>query len=102
MACCERRLSLGVTESVCPTCLATVPAERYAQGDVVYLRKTCPEHGAVATPIWRGLDSYLRWDWRGAPIRAPPSAPLRSNGAVRTIAAYVPITGSRAAACCWK
>jgi len=61
MACCDRGLSLGVTESVCPTCLATVPAERYADGDVVYLRKRCPEHGAVATPIWRGLDSYLRW-----------------------------------------
>ena len=61
MACCDRRLSLGATESVCPTCLATVPAERFAEGDVVYLRKTCPEHGAVVTPIWRGLDSYLRW-----------------------------------------
>jgi uncharacterized radical SAM superfamily Fe-S cluster-containing enzyme len=61
MACCDRRLSLGATESVCPTCLATVPAERFAEGDVVYLRKTCAEHGAVVTPIWRGLDSYLRW-----------------------------------------
>ena len=61
MACCDRGLSLGLTESVCPTCLATIPAERYAEGDVVYLRKDCPEHGAVATPIWRGLDSYLRW-----------------------------------------
>ncbi len=61
MACCDRRLSLGVTQSVCPTCLAAVPAERFAEGDVVYLRKTCPEHGAVVTPVWRGLDSYLRW-----------------------------------------
>ncbi len=61
MACCDRHLSLGATESVCPTCLATVPAERFAEGDVVYLRKTCPDHGAVVTPIWRGLDSYLRW-----------------------------------------
>ena len=47
MACCDRRLSLGATESVCPTCLATVPAERFAEGDVVYLRKACPDHGAV-------------------------------------------------------
>jgi len=61
MACCDHRLSLGVTESVCPDCLATVPAERYAEGDVVYLGKRCPEHGAFAVPIWRGLDSYLRW-----------------------------------------
>jgi len=72
MACCDRRLSLGATESVCPTCLATVAAERFAEGDVVYLRKTCPDHGAVVTPIWRGLDSYLRW---GLAPRAysPPS-----------------------------
>lgn len=61
MTCCENRLHLGATESVCPVCLATIPAERYAEGDTVYLKKTCPEHGTVATPVWRGLDSYLRW-----------------------------------------
>jgi hypothetical protein len=58
---CERRVFLGATESVCPICLATAPAERYAEGDAVYLEKTCPEHGKTRAPIWRGLDSYLRW-----------------------------------------
>ena len=67
MTCCARRISLGVTESVCPTCLATVPAERYAEGDAVYLKKTCPEHGETRAPIWRGLESYFRW---GASPRA--------------------------------
>ncbi len=61
--CCP---SLGATESVCPVCLATIPAERCAEGDTVYLRKTCPEHGVTSTPVWRGLESYLRW---GAPPR---------------------------------
>src|SRR5208337_4611925 len=50
MTCCANP-SLGVTESVCPECLATIPAERIAEGDTVYLRKTCREHGTTKTPI---------------------------------------------------
>ena len=61
MTCCQRELSLGLTGSVCPHCLKPLPAERYAVGDVVYLKKTCPEHGETSTPVWRGLESYLRW-----------------------------------------
>ena len=55
------RLSLGQTRSVCPDCLKTIPAERFAVGDTVYLDKTCPEHGQVVTPVWRGLRSYQMW-----------------------------------------
>jgi hypothetical protein len=61
MTCCNRVLHLGLTESVCPVCLATIPAERIAQGDTVYLKKTCPGHGTTSTPVWRGLETYLRW-----------------------------------------
>jgi len=61
MTCCKPPLLLGLTESVCPQCLKTIAAERVAIGDVVYLKKTCPEHGETSTPVWRGLDSYLRW-----------------------------------------
>jgi uncharacterized radical SAM superfamily Fe-S cluster-containing enzyme len=61
MTCCARRLSLGVTESVCPECLAAIPAERIVEGDTVYLRKTCADHGTTVTPVWRGLESYLKW-----------------------------------------
>ncbi|MCM5551592.1 radical SAM (seleno)protein TrsS [Pleomorphomonas sp. NRK KF1] len=55
------RLSFGRTRSVCPECLKTIPAERVAIGDTVYLDKTCPEHGRVVTPVWRGLRSYDIW-----------------------------------------
>jgi uncharacterized radical SAM superfamily Fe-S cluster-containing enzyme len=58
----DSRLPLGETESVCPECLRTIPAIRYAEGDTVYLEKTCPDHGTIATPIWRGLKSYFHWD----------------------------------------
>lgn len=54
-------VSLGLTESVCPVCLRRVAAERIAQGDAVYLRKSCPEHGVSKTVIWRGIASYASW-----------------------------------------
>jgi 7,8-dihydro-6-hydroxymethylpterin dimethyltransferase len=72
MTCCTRRLHLGVTESVCPVCLATIPAERCVEGDTVYLKKTCPEHGTTSTPIWRGLDSYLLWGKAPRIFSTPP------------------------------
>lgn len=58
----DSRLFLGNTESVCPDCLKTIPAVRYAEGDTVFLEKTCPDHGTTSTPVWRGLKSYLLWD----------------------------------------
>ena len=72
MTCCDRHLHLGLTESVCPVCLATIPADRCAEGGTVYLKKTCPEHGTTSTPVWRGLDSYLRWGQASRNFSQPP------------------------------
>lgn len=36
---------LGTTQSLCPECLAVVPAKIITRGKRVYFRKTCPEHG---------------------------------------------------------
>jgi uncharacterized radical SAM superfamily Fe-S cluster-containing enzyme len=36
---------LGTTQSLCPECLAVVPAKIVAIGKRVYFRKTCPDHG---------------------------------------------------------
>ena len=52
---------LSTTESVCPECLAVLPAERVLRGDTVYLRKTCPEHGTFETVVWPGADLYAVW-----------------------------------------
>ena len=60
MSCCEERI-LSETESVCPECLARIPATRVAYGDDVYLKKACPEHGDYTTVIWRGLPAYRSW-----------------------------------------
>ena len=58
---------LGRTQSVCPVCLARVPAERVREGDQVFLRKTCREHGDFKTVIWRGKPDYLSWQQQKRP-----------------------------------
>jgi uncharacterized radical SAM superfamily Fe-S cluster-containing enzyme len=52
---------LATTESVCPECLRTIPATRFARGDELFLRKECPEHGWFQAVIWRGCPSYDAW-----------------------------------------
>jgi uncharacterized radical SAM superfamily Fe-S cluster-containing enzyme len=65
---------LSSTESVCPVCLRRIPAQRVSQGDDVYLRKNCPEHGAFQTILWRGQPAYT--GWARPKIPAHPTNPL--------------------------
>lgn len=53
--------TLSCTESVCPACLARIPARRVAHGEDIYLEKTCPQHGEFRAVIWRGGDSFNSW-----------------------------------------
>jgi 7,8-dihydro-6-hydroxymethylpterin dimethyltransferase len=71
MTCCPPRLVLGTTESVCPVCLRTLPATREAEGDTVFLCRTCPDHGEFRVPVWRGLASWIGWG-RGAHPQSRP------------------------------
>ena len=50
------------TESVCPICLQKVNADIVAYGDEVYMEKTCQEHGAFRTLIWKGAPDYESWE----------------------------------------
>jgi uncharacterized radical SAM superfamily Fe-S cluster-containing enzyme len=63
---------LADTESVCPVCLRTLPAQRVLEGDDIHLVKHCPEHGRFNTVVWRGHASYLRWQARGSRAATPP------------------------------
>ncbi|MCC7447686.1 MAG: radical SAM protein [Anaerolineae bacterium] len=65
---------ISTTESVCPVCLARLPAQRVVQGDDVYLCKTCPEHGDFQTILWRGQPAYT--DWVRPKIPAYPAHPF--------------------------
>lgn len=51
----------STTESVCPDCLARIPARRVTRGDDVYLEKSCPQHGDFQTIIWRGQPAFAGW-----------------------------------------
>lgn len=66
--------TLSITESVCPECLARIPAERVQRGEDVYLRKTCAEHGTFETIIWRGSPAFTSWVRPKTP--AYPAHPL--------------------------
>ncbi|MDD2214997.1 MAG: radical SAM protein [Eubacteriales bacterium] len=48
--------------SICPICKKRVPVERYQEGDKIYDRKICPEHGIFKTLVWEGEPSYKDWN----------------------------------------
>jgi uncharacterized radical SAM superfamily Fe-S cluster-containing enzyme len=52
---------LSETESVCPECLARIPAMRVLRGQDVYLEKDCSRHGHFSAVIWRGLPAFTSW-----------------------------------------
>lgn len=54
---------LRPTRSVCPVCLQPLPAQLRRRQGVVYMEKTCPEHGSFAVPVWR--DKLDMEQWRG-------------------------------------
>ena len=56
-------MEIGKTSSVCPVCLARIPAVKTVGEDGnIYLEKKCWEHGSFKTLIWEGdLESYIGW-----------------------------------------
>jgi 7,8-dihydro-6-hydroxymethylpterin dimethyltransferase len=67
---------IRATYSVCPICLARVPAERLRADGQVFLRKTCPAHGTFQSIVWRGLVDLD--SWMGAvegEVQAEPPCP---------------------------
>ncbi len=56
----ERKI-LSSTSSVCPECLAKVPAERVSYDDKVYLEKSCPQHGDFSALLWQGEPAWQEW-----------------------------------------
>lgn len=49
---------IGETDSLCPNCLKTIPADKIAENDSIYLVKTCPDHGTFKVLIWKGVQDY--------------------------------------------
>lgn len=62
MNCCgSEEQVLSETASVCPQCLARIPAQRVMRGEDVYLKKACRNHGKFETIIWRGQPAFSSW-----------------------------------------
>ena len=55
----ETQTQLHRTIALCPTCLKELPAEVYAdEQGVVWMARTCPEHGPLTTRMWPDAEHY--------------------------------------------
>ena len=62
---------LGTTQSLCPDCLALVPAKIIARGRRVYFRKRCPTHGVREDFVCSDVRWFDRMEY-SLPGRVPP------------------------------
>lgn len=71
-------MEIGKTMSVCPVCLARIPAVKIVGADRnIYMEKNCWEHGPFRTLIWEGdLESYVSWS---AGDSKTPVTPVRAR-----------------------
>ena len=49
------------TQSLCPICLARIPAQRVMRDERVYIEKTCPDHGPFSVRVWDGEPAFTGW-----------------------------------------
>ncbi|MEI3232291.1 MAG: radical SAM protein [Gordonibacter pamelaeae] len=50
---------LHKTTALCPDCLQELPADVYADAEgVVWMERTCPDHGSLATRMWPDAEHY--------------------------------------------
>ena len=54
---------LGITQSLCPECLAVVPAKILVRDNRVYFRKTCPTHGIREDFVCSDSKQYDRMEF---------------------------------------
>lgn len=67
----RRHTFLGMTQSLCPECLALVPAKIIVRdGGRVYFRKTCPTHGVREDFVCSDVTQYDRMEF-SVPGRLP-------------------------------
>ncbi len=58
---------MSATQSVCPVCLKVVSARCVAEGEKIYIEKSCPQHGPYRTLVWEGKKFYVDWTINNKP-----------------------------------
>ena len=69
---------LGMTQSLCPECLAVVPAKIMARGERVYFGKRCPTHGVREDFVCSDVPHYDRMEY-SLPGKVPPQYRRRAR-----------------------
>jgi hypothetical protein len=62
------------TDSLCPECLAIIPATLREDNGKVVMEKTCPKHGSFRDVVWSDADMYRRvekWAKDGIGVEDP-------------------------------
>lgn len=68
------RRDLHRTTALCPQCLRELKAQVYADADgIVWMERTCPEHGLAVTRMWNDADHYEWVRTHGFPKVEPPA-----------------------------
>ncbi len=68
------RRDLHRTTALCPQCLRELKAQVYADADgIVWMERTCPEHGLTVTRMWNDADHYEWVRTHGFPKVEPPA-----------------------------
>lgn len=76
----EIRTPLHTTIALCPTCLKELPADVYAdEHGVVWMARTCPEHGPLTTRMWPDAEHY-QWLRAHAFPKTKPENTIPANG----------------------
>lgn len=99
------------TKSLCPQCLKTLDATIYERGNVVYIKKTCPIHGAFNDIYWSDYQLY-KWaegySHEGTPLENPQTEFLKdclfncglcTNHKSHTVLAIIDVTSRCNMAC---
>ena len=56
----EKMPVLERTKTVCPECKLIIDGTIYKDGDLVMIRKNCPEHGWTVEKYWEDYDMYVK------------------------------------------
>ncbi len=75
-----RQNVIGTTQSVCPHCLNIISAEKIKDGQDIFLRKVCPDHGEFSLILWRGAPLMEDWVRPKIPYENPSPNSVSSKG----------------------